>query len=326
MQQEASFRVTDADCIESALKRMNGADRLAWSENYIAVDWGTTNRRAWLIDSNGRIAAQFADELGAMSVPACGFENAVADIRHKLGSWPMLLAGMVGSDKGWRQAPYVHCPASAKALGNEVYWVDDHYTGIIPGVCQSAGHPDVMRGEEVQAIGAVAGGMVSPDAYICHPGTHTKWIRLAQGEIAEFRTMMTGELFNLLRTKSILSAQMQSEVIAGDLFQDGLNDAISGVAISAALFTVRARHLLSQERYDGSSYASGLLIGSDVKAGLSQANSAEKIAVIGRADLAHLYAVAIKSAGYECHTIGGDQAFLAGIAAIIQKFNKDDTS
>lgn len=316
----------DAGCIKSDLKRMNGAGRLAWSENYIAVDWGTTNRRAWLIDSNGEVAAQFADEMGLMSVPVGGFENAAADIRRKLGSSPMLLAGMVGSDKGWRQAPYVSCPANAKALADNIIWIDSQHTGIIPGVCQSAGQPDVMRGEEVQAIGAAAGGMVWPDVYICHPGTHTKWIRLAQEEIAEFKTMMTGELFNLLRTSSILSAQLQSEVIAGDSFQNGLNDANSGVALSSALFSIRARHLLSQQPSDGASYASGLLIGNDVQAGLAQAKPAEKIAVIGRADLAHLYAVAIRSAGYDCHIIDGDKAFLAGIAAIIQRLNKDDMS
>lgn len=305
---------------------MNGAGRLTWNENYIAVDWGTTNRRAWLIDSKGEIAAQFADEFGLMSVPAGGFEHAVADIRNNLGSWPMLLAGMVGSDKGWKQAPYVRCPAGAAALSNEIIWVDPQHTGIIPGVCQCAAQPDVMRGEEVQAIGAVASGMVSPDAYICHPGTHTKWIRLAQGEIASFNTMMTGELFNLLRASSILSEQMQSEVVAGDSFQHGLNDATSGLAFSAALFSIRARHLLSQETSDGASFASGLLIGNDVQSGLSQAKPAEKVAVIGRADLAHLYAVAIKSAGYDCYIIDGDKAFLAGIAAIIRRFNKDDMS
>jgi 2-dehydro-3-deoxygalactonokinase len=323
MQQSAGF--SDADCVESDLKRTNGTDRLAWSKNYIAVDWGTTNRRAWLIDGNGGIAAQFADELGLMSVPAGGFEAAAAEIRHKLGPWPMLLAGMVGSDKGWRQAPYVQCPASAGALADDIIWIDQ-YTGIIPGVCQSAGHAEVMRGEEVQAIGAVAGSMVPPDAYICHPGTHTKWIRLAQGEIAGFCTMMTGELFNLLRTGSILSAQMQSRVTVGDSFEAGLNDADSGVAVAAALFSIRARHLLSQKPSDGASYASGLLIGSDVRCGLAQAEPSEKIAIIGRADLAHLYAVAIQSAGHKCHAIDGDKAFLAGIARIIQQFDKENSS
>lgn len=299
---------------------------MAWSGNFIAVDWGTTNRRAWLIDSSDNVAARFADELGLMSVPAGGFDDAAAAIRQKLGPWPMLLAGMVGSDKGWRQAPYVACPVSAKALADDIIWVDDHHTGIIPGVCQSAGHPDVMRGEEVQAIGAVASGLIAPDAYVCHPGTHTKWIRLARGEIAGFTTMMTGELFNLLRTSSILSAQMQSEVIDGDSFRVGLQDAVDGAPVSSALFTVRARHLLSDAPFDGASYASGLLIGSDVQAGLAQARPTEGIAVIGRADLAHLYARAIGFAGHECHIIDGDQAFLAGIAAIIKQLNKDDIS
>lgn len=305
---------------------MNGAGRLAWSENYIAVDWGTTNRRAWLIDFNGEVAAQFADDKGLMSVPAGGFENAVAEIRSILGPSPMLLAGMVGSDRGWRQAPYVSCPASAKALADNIIWIDRQHTGIIPGVCQISDQPDVMRGEEVQAIGAVAGGMVSPDMYVCHPGTHTKWIRLEQREISEFKTMMTGELYNLLRKGSLLSAQMLSEVIVGNSFQHGLNDAYSGIEISSALFSIRARHLLSQQPSDGASYASGLLIGNDVHAGLAKARPDEQIAIIGRADLAHLYAVAIKSAGYECHIIDGDRAFLAGIAAIVQNLSKDHMS
>ncbi len=299
---------------------------MVWGQNYIAVDWGTTNRRAWLINSNGNIAAQFADGLGLMSVPIGGFENAATDIRQKLGYWPMLLGGMVGSDKGWRPTPYVHCPADSKALADEIIWVDDHFTGIIPGICQSAGHADVMRGEELQAIGAATRGLVPPDAYVCHPGTHTKWIRLKQGKIAGFRTTMTGELFNILRNNSMLSAQMQSDVTDGDSFRSGLKEGMSGGTLLAALFTVRARHLLSQEPSDGTSYASGLLIGSDVHAGLSQAIPGEKIAIIGRADLAHLYAIALKSAGYESHIIDGDQAFLSGIASIIQKFTKDDMS
>lgn len=324
MQQEAGF--SGADGVESDLKRTNGAGRLAWSGNYIAVDWGTTNRRAWLVDSRGGIAAQFADGLGLMAVPSGGFEAAAAGIRQKLGPWPMLLAGMVGSDKGWRQAPYVQCPAGAKALADNIIWLDGQNTGIIPGVCQSAGRADVMRGEEVQAIGAVARGMVTPDAYFCHPGTHTKWVRVTQGEIAGFQSMMTGELFNLLRTSSILSAQMQSDVNVGTSFEAGLNDANSGVAIASALFSIRARHLLSQEPSDGASYASGLLIGSDVQAGLAQAKPAEKITVIGRTDLAQLYAIAIQSAGHDCHVIDGDGVFLAGIAAITQRLEKDAMS
>jgi len=238
----------------------------------------------------------------------------------------MLLAGMVGSDKGWQQAPYVDCPASAKLLADNIVWIDDNHTGIVPGVCQIAGHPDVMRGEEVQAIGAVKGGFVSPDAYICHPGTHAKWIRLVQGGIAGFTTMMTGELFHLLRTGSILSPQMQSEAVDGVSFRAGLEAAFSGASLSSALFSVRAQYLLSKTPCDGASYASGLLIGSDVRDGLAQASPGEDIALIGRADLTRLYALAIESAGHEYHLIDGDRAFLAGIAAMIPYLGKERVS
>lgn len=299
---------------------------MVWNDKYIAVDWGTTNRRAWLVDGYGNVAAQFADDLGLMAVRAGGFEAAAAEIRQKLGPWPMLLAGMVGSDKGWRQAPYVDCPASPKMLADNIVWLTDNHTGIVPGVCQYSGHPDVMRGEEVQAIGAVKGGLVAPDAYICHPGTHAKWIRLDQGDIVGFTTMMTGELFNLLRTGSILSPQMQSEAVDGDPFRAGLNAALNGTSLSSALFTVRAQYLLSNAPGDGASYASGLLIGSDVREGLAQASSSEDIALIGRADLTRLYALAIESAGHRCQLIDGDRAFLAGIAAIIPYLEKDRVS
>ncbi|MFN4358492.1 2-dehydro-3-deoxygalactonokinase [Sphingopyxis alaskensis] len=297
-----------------------------WNEKYIAVDWGTTNRRAWLVDPGGNVSARFADNLGLMAVPPGGFEAAAADIRQQLGPWPMLLAGMVGSDQGWQQAPYVACPASAKMLADNIVWIDDNRSGIVPGVCQTSGHPDVMRGEEVQAIGAVNGSLVSPDAYICHPGTHAKWIRLERGQIAGFTTMMTGELFNLLRTGSILSPQMQSEAVDGDPFRAGLDAAFSGASLSSALFTVRAQYLLSNRPGDGASYASGLLIGSDVRAGLAQASPGEEIALIGRADLTRLYALAIESAGHGYRLIDGDRAFLAGIAAIVPYLEKERIS
>jgi hypothetical protein len=66
---------------------------MSWREGYIAVDWGTTNRRAYLIDSAGRLADEFADDLGLMAVPKGGFDAAAAQIRERLGDRPMLLAG-----------------------------------------------------------------------------------------------------------------------------------------------------------------------------------------------------------------------------------------
>lgn len=287
-----------------------------WRENYIAVDWGTTNRRAWLIDPGGNVANEFADALGLMSVPQNGFEVAVEDIRVKLGNYPMLLAGMVGSDKGWRKAPYLQCPVDAQMLADNILWVQRNRTGIVRGVCQVEGRADVMRGEEVQVFGALTEASLSDGAYICHPGTHTKWIRLQHGKIDSFQTMMTGELFNLLKTDSILADQMKAAVTADSAFQAGLDEIRAGIPLLSALFAVRARYLLDQGANAGASFASGLLIGSDVQAGISHAHPGEKIAIVGRSDLCRLYEIAIQQAGFECERIDGEQAFLAGIRTI----------
>lgn len=291
-----------------------------WHADYIAVDWGTTNRRAWHMDRHGDVAAEFADDLGLKSVLPNGFGLAAADIRRHLGDYPMLLAGMVGSDKGWHQAGYIPCPADAKSLAAAVLWVEPERTGIVPGVCQTEGHADVMRGEEVQVLGAQAIAQLPADSIICHPGTHSKWIWLQSTRIDHFQTAMTGEIFDLLKTHSILSAQMNGGVADNAAFQDGLKDAREGVPLLSALFALRARHLLQALPLADASYASGLLIGNDVKAGLMHVAHGAHITLVGRPDLCHLYASAIAASGYTSNFVDGGAAFRAGIGSIISHF------
>ena len=108
---------------------------MSFDGGYIAVDWGTTNRRAYAVDRGGRVTDSFEDDRGLMAVPRGGFDAAAAEIRARLGDRPMLLAGMVGSNRGWREAPYVPCPASApSALAAAILWIEPGRTGIVPGV------------------------------------------------------------------------------------------------------------------------------------------------------------------------------------------------
>jgi 2-dehydro-3-deoxygalactonokinase len=293
---------------------------MTWDKGYIAVDWGTTNRRAYLIDASGQLADEFADDLGLMAVPKGGFDAAAADIRRRLGDRPMLLAGMVGSNRGWREAPYAPAPAGNEDLARAILWIEPGRTGIVPGVSQSGAGgagADVMRGEEVQVLGAVAAGHVPPDTLICHPGTHAKWIRMEAGRIASFRTMMTGELFSLLTRHSILADQLQDEVTANASFAAGVAEALAGGEILSALFGIRARHLLGEEQGEPTDYASGLLIGCDVRAGLAM-HEGGPIALIGRADLCALYGAALAEAGHETTQLDGADAFRAGIKVLTE--------
>jgi 2-dehydro-3-deoxygalactonokinase len=95
---------------------------MRWSDGFIAVDWGTTNRRAYLIGGSGACENEFEDHKGVLSIEPGGFPDAIAEIRHRLGDKPLLLAGMVGSNRGWKEAPYVPCPAGLDELVAALVW------------------------------------------------------------------------------------------------------------------------------------------------------------------------------------------------------------
>jgi len=297
------------------------AKSMRWAEGFIAVDWGTSNRRAYRLDSSGRCMAEFEDHKGVLTVPAGGFPDGVAEIRERLGDHPLLLAGMIGSNRGWKEAPYVPCPAGLDDLTAKLAWAGDR-EAIVPGVSYvGEGRADVMRGEEVQLLGAVAAGLIDPDGLVCHPGTHNKWATLRQGKIRSFRTVMTGELFNLLKEHSILTDLLQGEVQADDAFKQGAQHALDEAALPSQLFGVRAGVLLGQmKKEDAASYASGLVIGADVRIGLAIPTSVQ-IAVIGRPELTKLYAAAIGQAGRDAIELDGEKCFLAGINEIAKRID-----
>jgi 2-dehydro-3-deoxygalactonokinase len=290
-----------------------------WKEGFIAADWGTTNRRAYLIDGAGDLTGEMEDESGVLAVAPGEFPAAVESLRAKFGDRPLLLAGMVGSNRGWVEVPYVPAPAGLADIAAGLCWVEPERTAIVPGIaCTIGGTADVMRGEEVQLLGAHAAGLVGPDALVCHPGTHNKWVRLEEGRIGPFRTVMTGELFNLLREHSILADLLAAPVKIGAAFEAGARHGIANDDLTAELFSVRARCLLGKaDRADAASYASGLLIGSDVRIGLSSAPPGE-VAVLGRPELTRLFAAALAVAGREAKEIDGEQAFLAGARRIVE--------
>ena len=286
---------------------------------FIAVDWGTSNRRAYRVDADGRRDAEFEDELGVLSVEAVGFPAAVAAIRERLGDLPLLMAGMIGSNRGWVEVPYVPCPGGYDELARGVVWTEPGRTAIVPGLSLLTDtRADVMRGEEVQLLGAVSAGLVPGDGLVCHPGTHNKWVILHGGRITSFRTVMTGELFNHLKSKGILADWLGGPVEPGEAFRTGVRQGLEGGAMGADLFAVRARVLLGQaDKADAPSYASGLLLGADARCGLAEGAGA--VTVIGRPELTRLYAVAIEEAGREAREVDGETAFLAGIVEIARR-------
>jgi len=283
---------------------------VSFSGPFLAIDWGTTNRRAFLIEG-GQVVRTERDDRGVTSVT--DFAAEAAGIRERFGDLPMLMAGMVGSNIGWRAAAYVPAPAGIEELAANLLRIDDR-TAIVPGVSVT-GPADVMRGEEVQLLGAVAAGLVPHDALLAQPGTHCKWAEMEGGRIAGFTTAMTGELFAMLRKYGLLSSQLTEEVTLGQAFLDGVEEGRKR-DLAASLFGIRAAKLLGERAdSDAASFASGLLIGSDVAARLERVGH-DAVHILADPVLGGLYSAAIEVHGRRAVRVDSHAAFVAGIIAI----------
>jgi 2-dehydro-3-deoxygalactonokinase len=257
----------------------------------LGCDWGTTRLRAWTMSADGAVVDGREFELGVSRL-AAGEAQArfIEEIRPALAAQhlPAILCGMIGSNLGWRLAPYVDCPAGAGELATKLMAVEAEGppVRIVPGLrCHGAfGVADVMRGEETQLVGWLAADPRRRVGrhLVCHPGTHTKWVVLEEGRVARFQTAMTGEMFAVLLAHSVLASPGKA-----DAFDEGVRAAGEGDALLARLFTARGRLVGDGARPETTAaFLSGLLIGSDVASapGLLQA-PAVTIHLLGDADL-----------------------------------------
>lgn len=282
---------------------------------YIAIDWGTSRRRIYLIDPDGNARAAEKDDCGVSGIKTNEYPSLIASIRRKFGPCPIVAAGMVGSRGGWIETPYVTAPAGIEAIAEKAIFIAAENVTLLPGVATSgAGHADVMRGEETQALGAWISGAAPATALFCQPGTHNKWIHLRDGRIDDFLTVMTGELFSLLRGSGTLAPFLQYPVQDDDSFRAGVLVAQADRYIGAALFRARAATLLGElPAASASSYVSGLLIGSDI---LAAQSGRERINIIASDELSDLYLSAANHLRLPARRVDSTLAFISGIHMI----------
>lgn len=234
----------------------------------VGIDWGTTHRRGYALDADGACVAEAQDEQGLLASRG-RFEVALDEMLAALGvteaALSVVMSGMVGSAQGWIDAGYLDAPLALARLRERLVLLGSSSRCIVPGVALRRGREvvDVMRGEETQLLGAAVLG--HRDGWFVLPGTHSKWVRLEGGAIVDFATYMTGELFALLGSQGTLGAAMPEDdgEHCAQAFAAGL-DAAEGVALSHALFGLRARVVGGMMPADHArSYLSGLLIGAE---------------------------------------------------------------
>lgn len=266
----------------------------------IAIDWGTSRFRAFRVSEEGSVVDARLSARGAGGIAQGRFREALDE---EVGDWieagerKVLMSGMVGSRRGWREVAYVEVPAGVREMADGVERVDTPGIDarIVPGLqcMDGTGVPDVMRGEETEIAGCLDASAAA--CTFCLPGTHTKWVRVRAGKIVGFSTFMTGDLYAAVKKSTILAQMTGDDGQDMGAFEAGVLRSRQQGGLTHHLFGIRTAVLTGRmEECAAAGYLSGLLIGHEVKdAGVGD----EPVHLVGDAMLCGLYSAALASYG-----------------------------
>lgn len=292
------------------------------SNGFIALDWGTTSFRAYLVDPSGQVADTISAPEGILSVTYGDFERALE--RH-IGGWntslPVMAAGMITSRQGWIELPYLPCPASAADLAQALH----HHTtasgrriAFATGLSYRSadGMPDVMRSEEVQVFGSLDSGL----NHFVTPGTHSKWITTDGDRLMKYTTYVTGEVFAALKDHTILGRLMKDGPPDEEAFARGVRGALADPAgFLHRIFSARSLGLFNEIAPEHiASYLSGQVIGTEVAHAIRDNPQDAEYAVLASPGIGGRYVKAIEIAGLKVR-YGDPQAIVKGLAIIARK-------
>jgi 2-dehydro-3-deoxygalactonokinase len=285
----------------------------------IAVDWGTTRFRAFLLNGDGEVLETRTSDDG---IAALGGAGHAAVFERECGPWIernpnvfTILGGMVGSRNGWVEAPYAPLPAGLQEVVTRAVPVALPTGGqglVIPGLIGSDPmRSDVMRGEETKILGAVAPR--SKVEVLCLPGTHAKWAVVENGRVTRFRTFVTGEMFGLLREHSFIASLAKGAAHDPAAFERGMEAAQSAEGLLGAAFMARTSVLDGRLAPSGvAAFLSGLLIRTELDTARSLFQP-DRVTLVSTGDLAGSYTRAAAHARLKLKVVDATAAFLTGI-------------
>jgi len=296
--------------------------------SFVAIEWGTARLRARLISADGLTLDEMSETVRLSALQRADIVERIAGIRDRwpAAETPFLLTGMIGSGQGWIDVPHIACPAgpeqiAANVARSTIAGVD---VAIGPGLrCVSRfGDPDLLRGEEVAAIGLVSDAALPDRALLVSvPGMHGKWIELAPGRIVGFHTSITVEIYHALAAQSILAPLMAGTAKPGDAFRRGVDRGAEGGGLGRLLFSARtgvSANTLSPE--DAASYLWGILIGADLRENLDDAGGENRQCyVTGADDVAPLFVAALGHMGVAATLLDTDVVSARGFCRLRER-------
>lgn len=289
----------------------------------IAVDWGTSNFRAALLDRYGQVVERVDATCGIRQVADGDF---AATFHQLLAPWlaagsrtPVIMAGMIGSVDGLLPTPYLSCPTHLDTIADNLMpvagFAGQRTVVIVPGLSSRsvAANHDVLRGEEIQISGALVEADQSAHL-LCLPGTHSKWVQVAGHRVDAFSTCMTGDVYAAMRQHTALARFTTSGGHQPPAFARGVAQTERPGGLLHHLFSARAEVLMGGlKSIDAAAYLSGILIGAEVKAMLDALSDGEPVVIIGSPELSPLYLSAVSHFGAEARRIDGDAAAITGL-------------
>lgn len=295
--------------------------------HFLGCDWGTSSFRLHLADAaTGESLCHIQDNDGVRPIglqleKTRSTEERSAWMRSLLGEkikllrqrsgrdltgLPVIVSGMASSSIGLCELPYASLPLSLENpnLVTRTFAQSQtfpHPMLLISGVSTDE---DVMRGEEIQALGVSEKHSLNHGLCLL-PGTHSKHLYIEDGNLVGFQSFLTGELFDLLQTHSILASSVESSEFGTPdtvrWFRMGVRESLQSPLLHS-LFTVRARHLLHGSTPQNNYFRlSGLLIGSE----LGDLRSDLPVILAGSGPLTELYSQALTEIGID-HTTETD--------------------
>ncbi len=297
----------------------------------IAVDWGTSNFRAFLLNASGQLLEKKFARQGVLRVSRKQFEAVLMKHIHEWLSadpqLPIVMSGMIGSRQGWLEVPYLFCPVDLSNLTAGMQQVSaQHQPWIVSGIRidYPDGRVDVMRGEETQILGALnyeqsPHHLGSDSQVFCLPGTHCKWAWVENQKLMHFSTFMTGEIFTLLAKHSILGKLMRNTRTDFNAFNKGLDWAEKKRPLLSSLFQVRTQVLAGKlHLHEVHSFLSGLMIGEEISQAMQTPIPNKKVTLIGNSRIAKLYAICLARHGVEGLVMDVDEVTVRGLYRVAQ--------
>jgi len=310
---------------------------------FLSCDWGTTSFRLRLADTATRqMLAEAKSAQGIAATYALWKEQHSTDrilfysdvilqqiklleekVGYSLDNLPVIISGMASSSIGMLELPYKSIPFNVNNAELETGIIpvtekSRHQMIIISGVCSAN---DVMRGEETILAGCNIENTNDEQLFI-FPGTHSKHVVIQNDIVREIKTYMTGEVFDLLSTKSILTASVEADKIMNnnESFIKGICEAVS-TSLLNSIFHVRTNQLLgASDKKENYHYLSGMLIGEELKD--IQNKNYVSVTVVSSGTLLTLYTEALSVLGLKdiIKQQDADEALIKGQALILNDY------